>query len=74
MKPIINLDDPVVKTYGKRQPPADSFEAGMALQKTGADLMRSLGHRLVPRGVYRFKTFEEADEWMEKMIIRNLKR
>jgi hypothetical protein len=35
MKPIINLDDPAVKTHGKRQPPADSFEAGMALQKTG---------------------------------------
>ena len=54
MKPIITLDDPVVKIQGKRQSPADSFEAGMALQKTGTELMKLLGHRLVPRGDYRF--------------------
>lgn len=23
----------------------------------------------VPRGVYKFKTFEEADEWMERMRL-----
>jgi hypothetical protein len=23
----------------------------------------------VPRGVYRFKTFEEANEWREKMML-----
>lgn len=26
--------------------------------------------RFVPKGVYRFKTFEEADEWMLKMTTR----
>jgi hypothetical protein len=26
---------------------------------------------ICPRGVYRFKTFEEADEWMIKMIARS---
>ena len=25
----------------------------------------------IPRGVFRFKTHEEADEWWERMIARN---
>ncbi|HSS52314.1 MAG TPA: hypothetical protein VLX28_25510 [Thermoanaerobaculia bacterium] len=25
---------------------------------------------LVPRGVYRFRSFEEADEWMTRMMAR----
>lgn len=73
MDPIVNLQDPVVRTHGKRKYPKDSFEAGMALQKTGADLYCSLGHGLVPKGVYRFKTHEEADAWMRRMIVRNVK-
>jgi hypothetical protein len=26
---------------------------------------------ICPRGVYKFKTFEEANEWMYKMIARS---
>lgn len=35
--------------------------------------MRQLrgGKGICPRGVYRFKTFEEADEWMIKMIAKS---
>jgi hypothetical protein len=25
----------------------------------------------IPKGVYRFKTLEEADEWEKKMLARN---
>ena len=33
---------------------------------------RSVGRSTgVPRGVYRFKTHEEADEWMEKMLAKS---
>ena len=30
--------------------------------------------RLVPRGVYRFRTFEEAELWMTRTIARTLAR
>jgi len=30
-------------------------------------------HPSIPRGVYRFKTHEEANEWMDKMLARNQK-
>lgn len=27
--------------------------------------------KVCKKGIYKFKTFEEADQWMETMIIRN---
>jgi len=34
---------------------------------------RLRGHAgICPRGVYRFKTFEEADEWMIKMLASSI--
>jgi hypothetical protein len=38
------------------------------LQKTVNDLR---GCGLIPRGVYRFHTHEEADEWMMRQIAAN---
>jgi hypothetical protein len=71
MKPIINLDDPVVKTHGKRLPPDPMSLVGN--RKTDAIAAQKAFPLKFPRGgVYRFKTFEEADEWMEKhMTGRN---
>ncbi|MBI4886223.1 MAG: hypothetical protein HY824_03950 [Acidobacteria bacterium] len=39
-----------------------------ALQRTLAAVRRT--GTLVPRGVYRFRSFEEADEWMTRMMAR----
>jgi hypothetical protein len=47
----------------------------LQLQRTLA-VLRGTG-ALVPRGVYRFATFDEADEWMTRTMARthvNLKR
>ncbi len=43
----------------------------MQLQKTAAQLHQTFKHRWMPKGVYRFKTHEEADEWMTKMLARS---
>jgi hypothetical protein len=43
----------------------------MQLQRLAVELHRSLGHRWAPKGVYRFKTHEEADEWMNRMLARS---
>ena len=58
-----------MKIVGKRTGQfATSPENADVLQKT----MRQLrgGKGLCPRGVYRFKSFEEAHEWMIKMLAR----
>lgn len=61
---------PEMKIVGKRSGQfAPSPENANALQNT----MRQLrgGKGLCPRGVYRFKSFEEAHEWMIKMIAQS---
>ena len=54
----------MTKTVGRRR--VDGGESGV-LQRTMADV-RGTG-ALVPRGVYRFTSFEEADAWMARTFL-----
>jgi len=54
-----------VKTAGRRR--TDRNDIG-TLQRTMA-AVRGTG-AVVPRGVYRFRSFEEADAWMIRMMAR----
>ncbi len=74
MESVINLQDPAAKVVGKRKPPRDSFKTGMQLQDTVVALCRSQRIGLVPRGVFRFESHEEADEWMWKMLAKRRNR
>lgn len=51
----------VTKRHGKEDPLKDAI----ILQKT---LSRLQGRALIPKGVYRFDSLEEADEWMIRQI------
>ena len=69
MEPIINLDDPVGKTVGRRTAP-NPLKL-VPSEKTAKKQWAAAGHcPAIPRGVYRFHTHEEADEWLWKMMIR----
>ncbi len=62
--------DTGIKIVGKRSGQfASSPESADVLQHT----MRQLrgGRGICPRGVYRFESFEEAHEWMVKMIAQS---
>ena len=70
MEPIINLEETPGKVVGKipRRTPAEAVER-MVRQ------FHSLGLKLpFPKGVYRFKTFEEADAWEMKHMIEAAKK
>jgi len=69
MKPIINLEETIGKTVGKRTSPKDSFAYAMQLQETGAELAKSLGWPRFPKGAFKFRTHEEADAWLMKHHI-----
>jgi hypothetical protein len=43
----------------------------MKLQSLAVESHRSFKQRWAPKGVYRFKTHEEADEWMNRMLVRS---
>ena len=66
------MAEPQVKIVGRREigtlPPAEAdrlLRTAWALRGTDA---------LVPKGVYRFRSFEEADEWMRRMMARTYVR
>jgi hypothetical protein len=67
----INLDEPIGKWVGRRAPLTSGLEAGMNLQHTGSKLRTSMGSPRPPRGVFRFKSHEEANEWWMKVWTRN---
>jgi hypothetical protein len=59
-----------MKVVGRRAgKTAPTLENANTLLKTMQQLRGGKG--ICPRGVYRFKTFEEADEWMMKMLTQS---
>jgi hypothetical protein len=70
-QPFVNVEEKIDRFVGRRATAPDSLSAGMRLQETAAQLHQSFKHRWMPRGVYRFKTHEEADEWMIQMLARS---
>ena len=70
-QPFINVEEKIDRFVGRRTGTPDSWQTGMKLQALGAELHKTFKHRWMPRGVYRFKTHEEADAWMTKMLARS---
>ncbi len=70
-QPIVNVEERIDRRVGRRATAPDSWRAGMQLQETGVQLHQSFKHRWMPKGIYRFKTHEEAEEWMIKMLARS---
>jgi hypothetical protein len=70
-QPFVNVEEKIDRFVGKRTKTPDSLEAGMQLQETAVQLHRAFKHRWCRKGVYRFKTHEEADAWMTKMLARS---
>ena len=70
-EPFINVEEKIDRFVGRRTKTPDSLKAGMQLQETALELHRAFGHRWCARGIYRFKTHEEADAWMTKMLARS---
>jgi hypothetical protein len=55
----------MAKIVGRRR--TDRYNPGGLQRKLAG--VRGTG-ALVPRGVYRFRSFEEADAWMTRMMAR----
>jgi hypothetical protein len=68
---LINFEGKIDKVVGRRNRTPDASKSAMKLQVLAVELHRSLRHRRAAKGVYRFKTHEEADEWMNRMLARS---
>lgn len=65
MRPIVNIEENVGKCVGRF--PETVEEAYAQLLRTAAGVLPPLPF---PRGVYRFKSLEEADAWEWKYILK----
>ncbi len=66
---IINIEETIGKTVGRRRPSKDPFVSVSRLQKTAHDLLTACGHRVGKKGVFRFNSQEEADLWWTQNTI-----
>ena len=66
MLPVINMDEKIGKTVGRRVLPARTGDYGLGLQRSLGQLFRS--H--VPKGVFRFHSHQEADQWLMNHLTR----
>jgi hypothetical protein len=68
MHPVVNIDDPVGKVVGRRAniPERHYTDYALAMQKS----LRGFSRSRFPKGVFRFKSHEEADQWLMDHSIR----
>ena len=69
MKPVINIEEKIGKTVGRRVL-RDGFRYAMGMQKLAVEFQKTFRHPRYPKGVFRFKSFEEADAWTMKYQTR----
>jgi hypothetical protein len=66
-----SMDESGYKQIGKRKETKPSPAEADRWLKTVHQLRGGIG--VCRRGLYRFQTFEEADQWMEMMILSSIR-
>lgn len=72
MEPAVNVEEKIGKTVGRRRK-VDSVQYAAGLQRLANNVARSQRRGICPRGVFRFHTHEEADQWLTKMMARQVR-
>lgn len=71
MKVVINLEENIGKWVGRKAAGDDPFAAYAKLMRLSRGLISTTPY---PRGVFRFKTHEEANEWRWNHILKAAKK
>jgi hypothetical protein len=66
----VNLQDPIQRVVGRRRTPQHPLTIESHRRADAIAWSKAFGGIRVARGVYRFRTHEEADEWLLKAIAR----
>jgi hypothetical protein len=74
MEPFVNLEENIGKVVGNRKPPKDPLLSYNRSKEEAMRWKRVFGTPRIPKGLYRFKSHEEADAWLWKMITRPRKK
>jgi hypothetical protein len=68
--PLINVEESIDRTVGRRLRVPDPLSIKMSNKADAVAWRKAFGGVRVPRGVHRFRTHVEADEWLWQMITR----
>lgn len=69
-QPFINVEEDIDRFVGRRTATQDPLSVTPGGRADAVAWQRAFGGLRVSRGVYRFHTHEEADEWLWKMMAR----
>jgi hypothetical protein len=69
-QPLINVEEKIDRFVGRRTKTPDALSTTTSDKADSIAWRKALGGIRVPRGVHRFKTHEEADQWLWRMITR----
>jgi hypothetical protein len=69
-QPSINVEEKIGRVVGRRTKAPDALSTATSNKANSIAWRKAFGGVRVPRGVYRFKTHEAADQWLWQMIAR----
>jgi hypothetical protein len=69
-QPFIYVEERIDRFVGRRTKTPDALSVETSRKADAVAWRKSLGGVHVPRGVHRFRTHEEADEWLWRRIAR----
>jgi hypothetical protein len=68
--PFINVEERIDRVVGRRTKRPDALSLASSRKADAIAWRRAFGGLRVSRGVYRFRSHEEADEWLWRMMAR----
>ncbi|MGO8678695.1 MAG: hypothetical protein ACLQVX_22860 [Limisphaerales bacterium] len=69
-QPLVNLEEKIDRVVGRRTEAPDALSVRTSNKADSIAWREAFGGVNVPRGVHRFRTHEEADDWLWRMISR----
>jgi len=69
-QPAINVEEKIDRFVGRRTGTPNSLSLAGSTKANARAWQKAFGGLRIPRGVYRFKTHQEADAWLWRMIAR----
>ncbi len=69
-QPLVNLEEKIDKVVGRRLRAPDPLSVRTSNKADSVAWRKAFGGVKVPRGVHRFHTHEEANQWLWRMICR----
>jgi hypothetical protein len=67
---FINVEEKIDRFVGRRSKTPNALSTATSTKADSIAWRKAFGGVRVPRGVYRFKTHEEADQWLLRMLAR----